>query len=94
MEREKAIHPGVLKAVSARMFPDETYVDVASLLKHFGDPTRVTASRAGEKRDVCQRSGVITGHYEIGCVASIDGAEVVETGKGTSRWTGRLLLSG
>lgn len=53
MERKKAIQPGVLKAVSAWLLPDEAYVDVAALLKHFGDPTRVKLLHALEQNEMC-----------------------------------------
>ena len=48
-----AIHVADVERVQAALLPDDDYVSVASLLRHFGDPTRVKLLHALESRELC-----------------------------------------
>lgn len=48
-----AIHEADVASVESQLLPDDDYVGVASLLRHFGDPTRVKLLHALEARALC-----------------------------------------
>lgn len=48
-----AIHEADVVAVEAVLFSDDEYAGVSSLLRHFGDPTRVKLLHALEFRSLC-----------------------------------------
>lgn len=47
------IHAKDVAQVEAMLYPDEDYADVAALLMHFGNPTRVKLLHALESRELC-----------------------------------------
>ncbi len=48
-----AIHEADVAAAESQLLPEDDYVGVASLLRHFGDPTRVKLLHALELRELC-----------------------------------------
>ena len=47
------IHPESVSKAKSKMFGDEKYEDIASLFKHFSDPTRVRILHALENGELC-----------------------------------------
>lgn len=49
----EVIHEDVVNEVKKTLFPDDEYIELASLFKLFGDPTRVRILHALEQKEMC-----------------------------------------
>lgn len=49
----EVIHDETVSAVRSEMFPHESYVELAALMKMFGDPTRVRLLHALAQQEIC-----------------------------------------